>query len=77
MPIRTQPSKSGQKRFHKRRTKAVAGELNELARGVMSARQRGLTQGTAGLRDPVKLRQNAKVGRARVVRANRKRRTLP
>lgn len=77
MPIRTQPSKSGQKRFHKRRTKAVAGELNELARGVMSARQRGLTAGTEGLRTPVKPRQTARAGRARVVKGNRRRRTLP
>ena len=77
MPIRTQLSKSGRKRFHKRRTKAVAGELNKLARGVMSARQRGLTAGTEGLRNPVKPRQAARTGRARVVKANRRRRTLP
>ena len=77
MPIRTQPSKSGQKRFHKRRTKAVGGKLNELARGVMSARQRGLTPGTDGLRNPVKSRQNAKAGRARLVKGNRRRHTLP
>jgi hypothetical protein len=77
MPIRTQPSKSGQKRFHKRRTKATFGELDGLARGVMSARQRGLTRGTEGLRDAVKVRQNAKAGRARVVKGNRRRRTLP
>lgn len=77
MPIRTQPSKSGQKRIHKRRTKAVAGELNELARGVMSARQRGFTRGADGLRNSVKSRPSAKAGRARLVKGNRRRLTLP
>jgi hypothetical protein len=77
MPIRTQPSKSGQKRFHKNRTKAVAGRLNETARNASNARERGLTSGLAGLRDPVKPGQNRKAGRSRVVRSNRVRRVLP
>jgi hypothetical protein len=77
MPIRTQLSKSGEKRFHKNRTKAVAGKLNQTARNASNPRRRGLTSGLAGLRTPVKLRQSRKPGRSRVVRANRMRRTLP
>ena len=77
MPIRTQVSKSGQKRFHKNRTKAVAGKLNRTARSANNPRGGELTQGLAGLRDPVKLRQAGKAGRNRVVRANRVRRVLP
>jgi len=77
MPIRTQPSKSGQKRFHKSRTKAVAGRLNATARNASNARERGLTSGFGGLRDAVKTRQSRKAGRARVVRGNRVRRVLP
>jgi hypothetical protein len=75
MPIRTQPSKSGQKRFHKNRTKAVAGQLNREARRATNPE--GLTRGVAGLREPVKLRATRKAGRSRVVRGNRRRRTLP
>jgi hypothetical protein len=77
MPIRTQPSKSGQKRFHKNRTKAVAGKLNQTARNASNAREHGLISGAASLRDAVKPSQSRKAGRSRVVRANRVRRVLP
>lgn len=77
MPIRTQLSKSGEKRFHKNRTKAVAGKLNQTARNASNPRRSGLTPGLAGLKRPVKLSQMRKPGRSRVVRANRMRRTLP
>jgi hypothetical protein len=77
MPIRTTRSKSGLKRIHKKRNKAVSGRRNMQARAVFGAPEETVTPGWRGLKEPLTPTTRKKpTGGARINKSGRRTKVL-